>query len=191
MIEMMVVIAIIVLISVIAMPNISSFFQMSLNAVTRDLSTAIKEAYNSAAISGQVYRLVYDLKENSYWVESGPTDTLLDTKDSKEKQERRKRFGKESDKPPESKFTMDTTITRKKISLPRGVVFEDIVSQQSPDPITEGKAYSHFFPHGLAEQTIIHLKDDSKHHASLIITPLIGNCDLYDRYINAEEAFGK
>ena len=52
-------------------------------------------------------------------------------------------------------------------------------------------AYTHFFPHGLTEQTIIHLTDTSGHKASLIISPLIGNTDVYDRYISLEEAFGK
>lgn len=192
MIEMLVVISIIVLIFLIALPNITGYFQISLNAATRDMATTIKEAYNSALLTGKVYRMVYDLKENTYWVETGPKDALLDTKESKEKEEMRLKFSKKSDKQDASnEFNMDKTVTRKKISLPRGVSFEDVFTQQSPDPIKEGTAYSHFFPNGLSEQTIVHLKDDSKHHASLVVNPLIGITDVYDRYVSNTEIFEK
>jgi hypothetical protein len=86
---------------------------------------------------------------------------------------------------------METSITRKKIPLPRGVEFEDLITEQSPNPITEGTAYTHFFPHGLNEQTVIHLKDQNKHHATLVITPIVAQTDLYDRYATKEEVFGK
>src|SRR5271167_416324 len=91
-IEMMVVLAIIVLIALIAMPTVSSYFQLSLNSATRDIATHVKEAYNGAVVSGKVHRMVYDLKENQYWVEVGPTNALIDTKETKEKAERRKKF---------------------------------------------------------------------------------------------------
>lgn len=192
-IEMLVVIGIIALIMGVAMPTVSSYFQLSLNSATRDLATVIKEAYNSAVITGKVSRLVYNFKEQSYWVETGPPDALLDTKETLEKEERRKKFSRLSDSGSSSKqsFSMDTTITRKKLSLPRGVTFEDVITQQSNDPIVGGTAYTHFFPHGLTEQTIIHLTDQSKHHISLVITPLIGNTELYERYVTGAEIFGK
>ena len=95
------------------------------------------------------------------------------------------------DGPEVNPFQMDTTVTRKKISLPRGVSYEDVITEERADPIIEGIAYSHFFPRGLTEQTIIHLQDTSQHHASLVITPLLGMTELYDRYIKRDEAFGK
>lgn len=191
-IEMMVVLGVIVLIFLIALPSVSSYFQLSLNSATRDLATRTKEAYNAAVISGRVFRMVYDLKTNSYWVEGGPSNALLDTKETKEKAERKKKFSSSTSKKEQaSEFAMDSTITRKKIPLPRGVIFEDVVTQQSPDPITEGLAYTHFFPHGIAEQTLIHLKDQSQHHATLAINPMIGMTDVYDRYVSSKEALEK
>ena len=184
-IEMMVVVCIIVLISAMAMPSVSSYFQLSLNSATREMASAIKEAYNATAVTGKVHRIVYDFKNNSYWVESGPPDALLDTKESKEKEERKKRYMKT--KEDTAQFKLETTITRKKKSLPRGVEFEDVITQQSPDPILTGEAYTHFFTNGLTEQTLVHLKDQSKHHVTLAIKPLIGMTDVYDRYVNAKE----
>lgn len=192
-IEILVVVAIIALISALAMPSISSFFQISLGSTSREMASIIKEAYNAAVVTGKVYRVAYDLKENSYWVEAGPSNSLLDTKETREREERRRKFSSRlSDAPPPpSQFMMDTMITRKKKKLPRGVVFEDILTQQSPDPINVGTAYSHFFPNGLSEQTIVHIKDLSNHHASLAISALMGTTDLYDRYVNAKEIFEK
>ncbi len=195
-IEMMVVIGIIVLISVVSMPTISSYFQLSLNSATRDLATTIKEAYNSTVIGGTVYRLVYDIKDRSFWVEIGSSNVLLDTKESKEKEDKRRKFsssiknGKDAATAQDG-FSLDRIITRKKLHLPQGVEYEDIMTQQSQNPITEGTAYTHFFPSGLTEQTVIHLKDQSQHHASLVINAMLGSTDLYDRYINAAEAFEK
>lgn len=192
-IELLVVIALIAVISVFAVPTVTGFFKVSLNSATRELASKVKEAYNSSAVTGRVYRIVYDLKEQQWWVEAGSTSggELLDTKESLAKEERRKRFAKLSDAPPPSSFNLDKLITRKKIALPTGVTFEDVITQQSPDPVITGQTFTHFFPQGLTEQTIIHLKDGSQHHVSLVISPLIGKTDLYERYMKGDEVFGK
>lgn len=190
-IEMLVVMGIIVLITFVALPSVTSYFEVSLNSATRDIATNIKEAYNAAMLSGRVHRVAYDLKEHSFWVESGPPDALLETKETKDKDLRRKRLSKASDDKAPSKFTIEKSITRKKLVLPRGVTFEDIISQAGTEPITEGMAYTHFFPHGVAEQTLIHIRDQSKHQASLVITPLLGQVDFYGRYVKQDEIFSK
>lgn len=190
-IELLVVVALIALIAAFAVPSVSSYFQVSINSATRDLGTTVKEAYNSTILTGRVYRMAYDMKDNVYWVESGPPNVLLDTEQTKQKSEFRKLHSVKRDEQPESVFSMDRTITRKKIALPRGVKFEDVVTQQSKDPIKQGTAYTHFFPHGITEQTVIHLADQSNHHASLVISPLVGRTDVWDRYISQEDAFGK
>lgn len=190
-IEMLVVVALIGLISAFALPSVNNYFKLSLNSATREMASVVKETYNSAAMTGKVYRIVYDFKAGSFWVESGPSTVLLDTTETREREQRRKRFAKDSDKPPASEFTMDKSVTRKKISLPRGVDFEDLITEQSSEPITEGTAYTHFFPNGMTEQTVIHLKDNSNHHVTLIITPLIGRTRLVERYLSKNEIYGE
>ncbi len=189
-IEMLVVVLLIALISAFAVPSVSSYFQISLNSASRDLGSVVKEAYNSTVLTGRVYRLAYDLKNNQFWVEAGPTNVLLDTEDSKKKEEYDK-LHNTKEAVEESSFAIDKTITRRKTDLPRGVTYDDIMTMQSKEPIKTGMAYTHFFPHGMTEQTIIHLIDGSGHKSSLIISPLIGRTDVYDRYISLEEAFGK
>ena len=188
-IELMVVVAIIALLSALVIPTISSYFKVSLGSASRAMAGTIKETYNSTVITGRVHRLVYDFKENNYWVEAGSGTLLMDTKESRDRDSRKKRLGT-TGKKEDSPFTMDKTVTRKKISLPAGARFEDVITQQSPEPITEGLAYTHFFPHGLIEQTVIHLKDESNHQVSLVISPIVGKTDMYERYLTPKEAFG-
>jgi Tfp pilus assembly protein FimT len=190
-IEMLVVVCIIVLMSFMVMPSVSSYFQLSLNSATRDLASKIKESYNAAVVTGKVHRLAYSLKENNFWVEIGPSNALMDTKESLEKDARKKKYALHPDAANESEFAIEKALTRKKQNLPRGVIFEDILTQQSPEPITEGVVYTHFFPYGMTEQTLIHLKDNSNHHATLSISSLIGITEVYDRYVSAKELLEK
>lgn len=190
-IETLVVMALIAMMSGMVMPSLSSYFSLSLNSATRDMATVIKETYNAAIVTGKVYRVAYDQKANTYWAEVGPRDQLLETKESAEQEERRKRFAKLSEKAPKSPFQLETNITRKKQTLPLGVQFEDIMTQQSPDAMVGTLAYTHFFPHGLAEKTLIHLKDTSNHHISLDISPLLGMTNLTEGYVNGADIFGR
>ena len=190
-IEVVVVVALIALIAIVALPSISSYFKVSIESSARGMATTFRDAYNSAILSGNVYRFAYDIKTGEYWVESGPPTTLLDTEASRKKAEDRRRFGKKADETEQSPFNMDKSVTKKKISLPRGVQFEDIVSQQSKEPITAGVAYTHIFPQGLTEQSIVHLVDESKHHVSLVFTTIAGHTDVYERYVTTKEVFGQ
>lgn len=186
-IEILIVVAIIGMVTFMVLPGISGYFQLSLHTASREMAAVIKEAYNSTIMSGKVHRIVYDFKENAYWVESGPPTALLDTQDTLKEEERRKRFRKSEEQPKGPAFTLERYVNRKKKSLPRGVEFEDILTQQRPDPLIEGTAYTHIFPHGLTEQTVIHLKDTSNHHSTLVIAPLIGTTDVYERYMSRED----
>lgn len=185
--EMLVVVALIALVTLFALPSITSYFRVSLGTASRELAGTIKEAYNSAVITGRVHRIVYDLTKHQYWVESGPPTLLLDSEASAERERRRKRFALEKDEPPPSPFKLERAVTRKKAELPTGVTFEDVVTQKTKEPITAGLAYTHVFPHGLTERTLIHIQDTSKHHNTLVISPLVGKTDLYERYATDAE----
>jgi len=188
-IELLLVIALVSIITTLALPTVSSYFKISLNSATRELASIIKESYNSTVVSGKVHRIAYDLKKHQYWVEIGPESVLLDTSESKEKEERRKKFRKDDEKPKQV-FALQKMITSKKMNLPRGVEFVDIYTEQSEDPIKDGIVYTHIFPHGVTEQALIHLKDTDDHMISLVISPLLGTTKLIERKIEKGEAFG-
>jgi prepilin-type N-terminal cleavage/methylation domain-containing protein len=190
-VEIMVVVALIVLIMGIAIPSILNVGRISSNAAIRGIATTLKETYNSTMVKGRVHRVVWDLENSEYWVEEGPATILLDTDESREK-EKRRFFGFATDeRKPKSKFSQDETITRKKVSLPTGIKFEDVRNESARDPIKSGVAYTHFFPHGVAEQTVIHIKDTQDRSTSLIVSSLMGKTILKEGHITLEEAFGQ
>lgn len=189
MIEILVVIALISLITLFALPNVTSILKITLNTATRELATAIKETSQSTILTGRMHRIVYDLEENKFWVESAPNDTLLDTEKSYDKELRRRKMLGESEKP-ESPFKIDKSVTRKKISLPSGVTFKAIYSTQKEKPIEAGTAYTHFFPQGMIEPTLIHITDLQDHQISIVISSLVGRVKVMNGFVSKREAFG-
>src|SRR4051812_30840282 len=99
-IEMIVVIALIGMITIIAIPQINSYTKISLSSTSREMASTVKETYNGAVMLGKVHRLVYDFKSGQYWAERGPATVLLDTNESKEREETRKKFAALDSKKP-------------------------------------------------------------------------------------------
>lgn len=192
-IEILVVIGLMALVTSLALPSLMSFFKVSLATSGREVATVIRETYNASVITGRMYRVVYDLKTNTYWAESGPTTLLLDTPESREEEQRRRRFLSPSElaklEAKDSGFSLDKAITRKKKSLPDGVSIVSIQTDQSKEPIVEGEALTHFFPHGLTERTLIVLKDLSSNYLTLAVQPLLGKTDLFERQVSLKEAY--
>jgi hypothetical protein len=148
------------------------------------MASIIKEAYNSAVITGKVHRVVYDIDKKEYWVESGPKTFLLESEKSRKEKEK---LGRKKEKNNDSPFTQEKRITRRKQSLPLGVKFVDIITEQSPEKITEGRAYTHLFPHGIAERTLIHLEDNGNHQITLNIRALSGRVKQFDGYLDEKQ----
>lgn len=195
-IELLIVVAILGLVGVIAVPSISNTFRFSVQSSAREIATLIKDASNSAQITGKVYRVVYDLKNEQYWVESTSQQTLLSSEESKKLDEERSgifsRTGdEETSKEKKGGFIQDSMLTKKKRTLPIGVKFKDVYTEQSEDPISEGLAFTHIFPQGLTEKSLIHIEDSSKNQISLLVSNLLGRCSVEGRYIDAKDIFGK
>jgi hypothetical protein len=145
-------------------------------------------------VSGKVHRLVYDLKNQQYWVESSSESTLLKSDESiKAERERPKGlFSKgDSDEKKNGGFRQEPLLTKKKRSLAIGVRFKDVYTEQSELPVTEGLAYTHIFPQGMSEKTLVHLEDTSKNEITLTVSNLLGRCAVEGRYIESKEFFKK
>lgn len=188
-IELLVVVALIAIVSAIALPSISNYFKVSLNTATRSLASVIKEAYNASVVTGKTHRIVYDLDHALFWVEEGPPTLLLESEESREREKRRKRlfFTEKKEKSP---FTLAKKITDKKMTLPRGVKFTSVITEKSKEPATEGTAYTHILPQGFTEKTTLHLEDASQHSITLVLAPFSGNSKLLDGNV-AEEALNE
>ncbi len=189
----MIVVAILGLVGVITIPSITSTFRFSVQSSAREIATLIKDASNSAQITGKVHRIAYDLKSDQYWVESSSEQTFLKSDESREKEKEQHSFfsgePSEEEKKKNGGFRQDSLLTRKKRTLPIGVHFKNIFTEQTPEPITTGIAYTHIFPQGMSEKTLVHLEDTSKNEVSLVVTNILGRCQVQGREIDPKEVF--
>lgn len=194
-IELLIVIAILGLVGLITIPSISNTFRFSVQSTGREIATLIKDATNSAQITGKVHRIAYDLKSQQYWVESSAESTLLKSDESikREKEKSRGFFSNDDDeeKKKNGGFRQENLLTKKKRTLAVGVRFKDVVTEQSDVPITEGMAYTHIFPQGMSEKSLVHLIDTSNNEISLEVSNLLGRCSVQGRYVDVKEFFRK
>jgi prepilin-type N-terminal cleavage/methylation domain-containing protein len=191
-IELLIVVAILGLVGMIAIPSISNTFRFSVQSSAREIATLIKDTANSAQITGRVHRIAYNLTTNQYWVESSGETTLLKSDESKEKEKETHAFFSNQKEDPEKTnggFHQENTLTKNKKSLAIGVKFKDVSTEQSDEPITEGMAYTHIFPQGMSEKTVVHFIDTGKNETTLVVTNLLGRCQVQGHFIDAKEFF--
>ena len=84
---------------------------------------------------------------------------------------------KSTPKPPPD-FQADTSIFKKKQTLPGGYKFKLIESGSLDLTITDGLAYIHFFPQGLIETSAIQVEDPKGTIWTLVYNPLTGRSDV-------------
>jgi prepilin-type N-terminal cleavage/methylation domain-containing protein len=129
-----------------------------LNSTGHFITGMVRYLYDQSTAKRRVYRLNYHLKDGAIWV-TFPND--------------------------EGEFVEDqsSTFTRKR-KLPTGIQFEDIVT--AAGKVTEGQAYTQFFPTGLVDRTIVHLRADDGSQLSVLIHPLSGRVTIEPGYRELE-----
>src|SRR5919108_6276689 len=129
-----------------------------LNSSGHLITGMVRYLYDQSTAKKRVYRLNYHLKDGAIWV------TFLND---------------------EGEFIEDqsSTFTRRR-KLPIGIQFEDIVT--AVEKVTEGPAYTQFFPSGLVDRTVIHLRADDGSQLSVLIHPLSGRVTIESGYRELE-----
>ncbi|MCX7978158.1 MAG: type II secretion system GspH family protein [Bdellovibrionaceae bacterium] len=144
----------------------------SLKAVTRQMSTAVREVRNLSRVKRSAYRIVFDMSKepHAWWIETSsqvkPIDPETLTQDSET----------EEDKP--SLWQVDNTMIKEPKTLPSGIFFGMIESMHLGSPITTGKAYLHFFPSGFVEASAIQITDRKNTTWTIFVNPLTGQTDI-------------
>jgi|GEM_PF-493851 len=181
-IELMVVIAIIAAVVAVAIPKIAGRNNKN-KEILRMLTVLPRELHMKSKLNGSTYRLVLDLKDGdkskssqSFWVEKSETNALA--KPDEEKEERENRNRDDKDKKAKKDFNPDPSVMKQKQMLPSDMHFDKIELSRLPDPIVSGKAYIHFLPQGLVEESAIHLKTDSGQKWTIAIHPLTGKAEV-------------
>ena len=72
-----------------------------------------------------------------------------------------------------------------------GLLIEGVEINGRSKEFTEGRAYVHFFPQGLSDEAVIKLGDRKNQHWSIVIHPLTGAAEIFNRSVTLKELKAK
>jgi type II secretory pathway pseudopilin PulG len=200
-IEICVTMMLVAIVLAVALPAFQSATDANLKATAVKLSAAARACYGESEVRGATLRLAYDLDRNGWWVEAYPgtyqisgTEQDLDRvrdddkkkdDDAKRKKELEDRYSTKSasdeqSSAPVPKFVPVGMDFIEPEVLPRGVRFIGVRTPQFRQIIKTGKAYTHFFPNGWAERTLVYLQDTHGAEMTLEMEPLSGRVVIWD-----------
>jgi hypothetical protein len=131
-----------------------------LNSTGHLITGMVRHLYDQSTAKKRVYRLNYRISDGELWV-AFPNDEGEYIEDQSSSFTRRRR-------------------------LPPGVRFEDVVT--ATEKVTEGQAYTQFFPSGLVDRTVVHLHAEDGSQLSVLIHPLSGRVTIEPGYRELEVA---
>ncbi|MBN2494035.1 MAG: prepilin-type N-terminal cleavage/methylation domain-containing protein [Deltaproteobacteria bacterium] len=199
-VETTIVVLIIAITLSMAIPAVTNITHANLRASARKVAGAIRYTYDLAARKNATFRVVFDLEERKYWIESTGDRFLLDPEktevsDGALETEERPRFLRrsfvESEEmwKPKSRpsFSRVSTPLSKVAELPEGIGFQTVWVAHQADSVRAGQAYLYCFPTGMTERAVIHLADEDENVYTLWVFPLTGRVRIYPKLVEAPD----
>jgi general secretion pathway protein H len=167
------------------------------------LAGAVKVAYARATATSKNVRIVFDLEEDTFWIEESDQPMLVQSKDvtgtggAEAATQAEQQAVEEGDRivkgprAPKPRFKMvesvglaSSQVKKGPRSLERGIKFREIQTSHDDKPRTEGRAYLYFWPGGMTERAAIllsvgDLKEDGSTQ-TLMVSPLTGKVTVKD-----------
>ncbi len=187
-VEIMIVIAIIAGVLAIGVPKMFSS-STAMRGAVRKIAVMSRDIRNNSRLYDVTTRLVISLdkqKGYSYAVESSPGVVLMASETKEKELEKLTTLQQEGEKK-KTDFSPEARVLKKVVGLPKGMIFEDVEKGGQTEIITEGKAYINFYPQGLAEESAIHLGDGKALHWTIVVNPLTGRADVYEKHVTLKE----
>ncbi len=186
-IEIVIVLLLIGLVFTFVVPQFRARTDADLKRSSVRLAATLEHVFYQSAFRRETYRLQYDLERGRYWL-----DRFVDPAAPGAKPAATRPGGDEDPDPEERQaedeaglagrahYVRDRTVVPEPVRLPEGVRITDVTTQYL-ETISEGKAFTHFFPDGYAEPTVIHLADRNKSEYTLVVSPLSGKVSVIPR----------
>ncbi|MBI4412378.1 MAG: prepilin-type N-terminal cleavage/methylation domain-containing protein [Deltaproteobacteria bacterium] len=193
-IELLVVIAIAATMMALAVSFVGGSFRVQVKKEASHLIGTIRYLYNQAAVKNMSYRIVFDLENQAYWIESSENPFYLTTGAEDEaaakkikKEEKETETGGEEEPIPAFSTAVEEEEGFKKVVFDKEVRIRDVYVAHQEGLVTEGQASLYFFPNGMTELAVIHLSDEEQEsNMSIIVNPLTGRCKVKTGYIDYE-----
>ncbi len=178
-IELMLVVALISIITIVGIPNLTELFRKTeLQRATSDFAGALRYAQQRAVMSRVPVRIVINIDEQRYYV---PV----------EKEEERRRYRSRSYRRRNTRSSSSNRNRRVEYvneineKLPEGFIFEFVYHVANDDEIKRGEGEFYFYPDGSADAayfTLLRLADNKKDERRVFIkvspaTGLISNME--------------
>lgn len=190
-VEIMIVIAIIGGVLAIGVPKMFSTAS-TMRAAVRKLAVITRDIRNNSRLYQVTTRLAISLDKDkgyTYLVESSPGIVLMRSElQEKELERLTEKQAEESKK--KVQFSTDARVLKKPVTLPKGMKFEDVEKTGRDEAQAGGMAYINFYPQGLSEEAAIHISDGGSLHWTIVINPLTGRADVYEKRITLKELRG-
>jgi len=151
-VELTLVVALLGLLLGLVVPRLPVIGENRLDAAARRIAGTVRYLYNEAALSGREHRLTFNLDSNSLGGRMLEEDGAL----------------------------VAVTGSGRDHTLGSPVEIVD-VSVPGQNKVTSGQLYSRISPVGWMDETIIHLKSDTR-TLTLYMQPLTGTTDIYEGY---------
>lgn len=156
-IEIGLVMLIIGLVLALAVPRFRDQGRAELMSQTRKLAATFRFLQQEAILNGRVYRLNYDLDQQRYFVTEAE-------------------FG--------DAFLPSTGILARDVTLPSTVQLADIDVPDLGGKIYEGTGFTHFFPDGYVDPTVVHLANGEEAYTLFVPNGLTGRAHVTAGYLD-------
>jgi general secretion pathway protein H len=198
-IEIMVAVMLATVLIAVAIPAFNAATDSDLNAVAVKITGASRAAYGEAAIKNVTLRIAYDLDSQAYWIEAFPgtfqiigeerdLEEVRDEEEEKAEEDKRKkeledRYAAEEDTeaaPLVANFVPVQVGFVEPQQIPRRLKIKGVRTPQFRQVVTTGKAYTHFFPNGWAERTLVYIEDTGGSVLTLETQPITGRVIIHE-----------
>ena len=158
--ELSLVLFILGLLVTVLVPRLGGLEQARLDTSAKRLAALVRYLYGEAAFRGQTYRIQYDLDQHRYGVQVLTPSQATKT------------------------FVADDAPLSQTVQLPTNVTFADI-RIPSIGRVQTGQVFTHFYPQGYTDPTVIHLRDQQSRMMTVMIPPITGEATVYEGYVDA------
>jgi general secretion pathway protein H len=158
--ELSLVLFILGLLTTILIPRLGDLDGARLEASAKRLAALARYLNGEAAFRGHVYRLSYDFNQRTYAVQ-----VLRPSRETAD-------------------FVLDQSPLSRPVQLPANITFADI-RVPSRGRVNTGQVFTHFYPQGYTDPTVIHLRDRRDRIATVMIPPITGEAQVYEGYVDA------
>lgn len=160
--EVMVAIAIVGLVVMAMTASVGGIFGARLDASANKLSGMVRYTYSLATLTGNVHRIVVNIDEKSYRVETvqEQKECFLGVEEEKEKAKKLEDNPLAAIEDLTGSSVKDSRVKTEK--LPNGISFVGVMTRHNSKVVEEGEESIYFFPDGTAERAMIWLTDEDE-----------------------------